>query len=138
MRTEKVRLMQIRATCGLPMTEIHRISGLSRMTLHKLEREEAVRFDTAALLLQRLYESPKCERGVELISEELRRIGAPKRDLDVDRVTLDAIEAASDEVNMLLSSDDKIMDPHIYGLLVDLRDDIEELLSKQRLNRSSP
>jgi transcriptional regulator with XRE-family HTH domain len=127
---ETLPLPQLRAACGLSVSDIHRISDVSRATLHKLERGEYVRFDTAAHILQKMYDHRKCERAAVLISEELKRIGAPKIDRGIDKNTIDRLEAAEDEINMLLSSGESITNPKVIAMISDLRDAADELLKQ--------
>lgn len=131
-QTEILALAKLRAACGLTVTDIQSITGVSRVTLYKLERGKGVRFNTVCSILHRMYESPKCERASLLISKELRRIGAERHDRGVDREMVDRIDDAQVALEGIVVTGEPISNLELIKAVRHLRDTAEEVLRLSR------
>ena len=78
MSMEKANL-NIRAicdACGMTISDMNRITSVSRTTLYALDRGDFVRKATVVRLLQTLLSSNRYEAGRQLIRQNLRRLNA--------------------------------------------------------------
>lgn len=69
-------IQEICEICGVTLSDINRISSVSRTTLYSLGRGEFVRKATVVRLLQCLLLSAKCIHARPLIRQHLRRLSA--------------------------------------------------------------
>lgn len=78
--------------CDLTISDLSRISGVSRTTIYALDRGEPVRRATVVRLLRALGQSKRCNPVWEQIRAELRRMGAGTGRARTAREVIDALD----------------------------------------------